>query len=59
LCSADDEPEAARQRPTQLIAHHQELEKVSTWPIDSSIGRRFTRRNLGLFAGYVVGHMSF
>jgi hypothetical protein len=57
-----DGAEAARQRLAQLIAQYQELETVPTWPIDSSIRRRFTWRNLGLlipFAGYVVGHMSF
>jgi hypothetical protein len=59
---ADEDSEAARQRLPQLIEHYQELEKVPTWPIDSSIRRRFTWRNLGLlipFVGYIVGHMPF
>jgi len=59
---ADEDSEAARQRLPQLIEHYQELEKVPTWPIDSSIRRRFTWRNLVLlipFVGYIVGHMSF
>jgi len=59
---ASDGTDAAGQRLTQLIGHYQELENVPTWPVDPSIRRRFTWRNLGLlipFAGYVIGHMSF
>jgi hypothetical protein len=59
---ADGEPEAARQRLALLTEHHQELENAPTWPVDSSIRRRFTWRNLGLlipFAGYILGHQSF
>jgi hypothetical protein len=60
--NASGEPEAARQRLTQLTERYQELQKAPTWPIDSSIRRRFTWRNLGLlipFIGYIIGHMSF
>lgn len=56
------ELEAARQRLTLLTEHYQELEKAPTWPVDPSIRRRFTWRNLGLlipFAGYIVGQMPF
>lgn len=56
------ELEAVRQRLAQLTEHYQELEKVPTWPVDPSIRRRFTWRNLGLlmpFAGYIVGQMPF
>jgi hypothetical protein len=56
---ADEERDAAKQR---LIERYEELEKAPTWPVDSSIRRRFTLRNLGFlipFIGYVVGHMPF
>jgi hypothetical protein len=59
---AGAEPEAARQRMAELVERYQELESVPTWPVDSSIRRRFTWRNAGLlvpFAGYIVGHMPF
>ena len=51
--------DAARQR---VIEKYKELEEAPTWPVDSSIRRRFTLRNLGFlipFAGYFVGHMQF
>lgn len=59
---AGDEADVARQHLTRLTEQFQELEDAPTWPVDTSIRRRFTWRNLGLlipFAGYIVGHMSF
>jgi hypothetical protein len=59
--SADQE--AARQQYlARLAEQYPQLENVPTWPVDSSIRRRFTLRNLGLlipFLGYIVGHMPF
>jgi len=60
--SDSEESAAARERLTQLTERYQELQKAPTWPIDSSIRRRFTWRNLGLlvpFLGYIVGHLPF
>lgn len=54
--------EAGRKLLTQLTERYQELHKAPTWPIDSSIRRRFTWRNLGLllpFIGYLIGHLAF
>jgi hypothetical protein len=63
LDSSDSEESAAtRQLLTQLTERYQELQKAPTWPIDSSIRRRFTWRNLGLlipFLGYIIGHLPF
>jgi hypothetical protein len=63
LDSSDSEELAAtRQLLTQLTERYQELQKAPTWPIDSSIRRRFTWRNLGLlipFLGYIIGHLPF
>lgn len=60
---ANEEQNAARTRQlTRLAEQYQELENIPTWPVDSSIRRRFTLRNLGLlipFAGYIVGQMPF
>ncbi len=45
-----------------LLERYEELEQAPTWPIDPSMRRRFTLRNLGFlvpFAGYIVGHTSF
>lgn len=50
--------DAITRRITQLVERCESLEKTPTWPIDASIRRRFTWRNLGLlvpFLGYVVG----
>ena len=60
--SASEEATAARERLTQLTERYQELQTAPTWPIDSSIRRRFTWRNLGLlvpFIGYIIGHLPF
>lgn len=60
--NAGEKMEAARQLLTQLTERYQELQKAPTWPIDSSIRRRFTWRNLGLlvpFIGYIIGHLPF
>ena len=54
--------ETAKQQLDDLAASYQELESMPTWPVDSSIRRRFTLRNLGLlvpFLGYIVGQMPF
>jgi len=54
--------EAGKKFLTQLTERYQELQKAPTWPIDSSIRRRFTWRNLGLllpFIGYIIGHLAF
>lgn len=59
---ASGEPDAARNRLIELTERYRELEKAPTWPVDSSIRRRFTLRNLGLlipFIGFFVGHMPF
>ncbi len=57
--NTEAEQDAARQL---LIKRFQELDNAPTWPINSSIRRRFTVRNIAFlipFLGYVVGHMSF
>ncbi len=57
--NTETEQDAARQL---LIKRFQELENAPTWPINSSIRRRFTVRNIAFFIpflGYVVGHMAF
>jgi len=60
---ANEEQNAARrQQATVFAEQYQELESIPTWPVDSSIRRRFTLRNLGLlipFVGYIVGQTSF
>ena len=46
----------------RLIERFNDLNGAPTWPIDSSIRRRFALRNLALlvpFIGYLVGHMQF
>jgi hypothetical protein len=46
----------------ELVEQYQILENTPTWPIDRSIRRQFTLRNLGLvlpFIGYLVGHSTF
>jgi hypothetical protein len=56
------DPNAARQLLTQLTERYQELQNAPSWPIDSSIRRRFTWRNLGLlipFIGFIIGHLPF
>jgi hypothetical protein len=45
-----------------MIGRFEAIEGTPTWPIDATIRRRFTLRNLGLllpFVGYVVGGTSF
>ncbi len=59
---ASGHAEAARQLLAQLTERYQELQNAPTWPVDSSIRRRFTWRNLGLlipFIGFIIGHMPF
>jgi hypothetical protein len=60
---ATREREAANQEHLAwLTARYQDMEDVPTWPVDSSIRRRFTLRNLGLlipFLAYIVGHAPF
>lgn len=54
----DGETEAARQRLDELVERYRQIEATPIWPIDPSIRRRFTVRNLVLllpFAGYVLG----
>jgi hypothetical protein len=56
------DPDAARQLLTQLTERYQELQNAPSWPVDSSIRRRFTWRNLGLlipFIGFIIGHLPF
>jgi hypothetical protein len=46
----------------RLVERYKDLEQTPTWPIDASIRRRFTLRNVGLlvpFAGYLVGQAPF
>ena len=46
-------------RLAALIRRFEVLEAAPTWPVDTSIRRRFTLRNLGLllpFAGYLFGN---
>lgn len=60
--SAGGEEGAAKPDLAGLLERYQELENVPTWPVDSSIRRKFTLRNLGLlvpFLGFIVGHMPF
>jgi hypothetical protein len=59
---AGEEEGAVKPNLAGLLERYQELENVPTWPVDSSIRRQFTLRNLGLlvpFLGFIVGHMSF
>ncbi|WP_203915647.1 hypothetical protein [Rugosimonospora africana] len=45
-----------------LVSRFEALEATPTWPVDATIRRRFTLRNLSLllpFAGYAVGETSF
>jgi hypothetical protein len=47
---------------TDLIDRSKVLEKTPTWPVDRTIWRRFTLRNLGLalpLIGYVAGNADF
>jgi hypothetical protein len=57
--SNDDE--SAPTRISRLVERYQALETAPTWPIDPSIRRRFTVRNVGLaipFVGSLVGATS-
>lgn len=54
----DSETEAAKQRLEELVERFRLIEATPIWPIDPSIRRRFTVRNLVLllpFAGYFLG----
>jgi len=54
--------ETGKQQLDELVASYQDLENVPTWPVDPSVRRRFTVRNLGLlipFAGYILGNTPF
>jgi len=53
------EQDAAERRLAALIKRYHELEAVPTWPVDTSIRRRFTLRNLSLlmpFAGFLISN---
>jgi hypothetical protein len=57
-----EDGDAAKQRLTQLVERYHDLERTPTWPVDPSIRRRFTLRNLGLlipFLGYALGQTPF
>jgi len=56
---SDVEQEPTRKRAIEL---YKELDNAPTWPIDSSIRRRFTLRNLAFLVpliGYLVRHTQF
>jgi hypothetical protein len=51
-----------KQELAELVERYHVLENTPTWPIDQSIRRQFTLRNLGLvlpFVGYLVGNPTF
>jgi hypothetical protein len=57
-----EDRDADKRQLTELVEQYKILENTPTWPIDQSIRRRFTLRNLGLllpFVGYLVGHSTF
>jgi len=60
---ATAEQEAANQQHLAwLTARYQDMEDVPTWPVDATIRRRFTLRNVGLllpFVGYFIGQAPF
>lgn len=56
--TGEGDAESAKQRLEALAERYREFEATPVWPIDPSIRRRFTVRNLVLllpFAGYVLG----
>jgi hypothetical protein len=60
--ASGEDRDAAKRQLAELAERYQALENAPTWPIDRSILRQFTLRNLGLlmpFVGYLVGHSSF
>jgi len=59
---ANEDGDTGQRQLARLVQRYKDLEKTPTWPIDPSIRRRFTLRNLGLlvpFAGYLVGQAPF
>ena len=63
LAEADGADDQERERRlAALVRRFEMLEATPTWPVDASIRRRFTLRNIGLLlpvAGYVFGNASF